>query len=40
VGAGLLFPRLRLHDGRYLPELVYPGAFSDQPKFNLELAQG
>ena len=33
-------PRLKVDDGRYLPELVYPQAFSDQPKFNLELAQG
>lgn len=39
VGAGLLFPRLKTHDGRFIPELVYPRAFSDQPKFNLELAE-
>jgi hypothetical protein len=38
VGAGLLFPRLKMVDDRYLPELVYPEAFSEQPKFNLELA--
>jgi len=40
VGAGLLFPRLKVQDGRYLPELVYPEAFSDQPKFNLDLRSG
>ncbi len=39
VGAGFLFPRLKKQEGRFLPELVYPGAFSDQPKFGLELAQ-
>jgi hypothetical protein len=39
VGAGFLFPRLKSQDGRYLPELVYPDAFSDQAKFNLELPQ-
>jgi hypothetical protein len=39
VGAGFIFPRLKEQEGRYLPELVYPASFSDQPKFNLDLDQ-
>jgi hypothetical protein len=36
-GTGLIFPRLKKVDGRYLREWVYPERFEDQPKFTFEL---
>ena len=36
-GTGLVFPRLKNVDGRYLRQWVYPDRFEDQPKFAFEL---
>ncbi len=36
-GTGLVFPRLKKVNGRYLREWVYPDRFEDQPKFAIEL---
>lgn len=37
LGRGLIFPRLKKKDGKYLAELEYPAEFSDQEKFKAEL---
>lgn len=36
-GTGLVFPRLKMVNGRYQREWVYPVRFEDQPKFAFEL---
>ncbi len=37
LGRGLIFPKLKMKDGKYLAELEYPAEFSDQEKFKAEL---
>ena len=37
LGTGLIFPRLKQADGRYLREWVHPQRFEDQAKFSYEL---
>jgi hypothetical protein len=39
LGLGLIFPRLKMADGRYTRELVYPERFEQQPKFGYEVPE-